>query len=433
MRCDDRTKLICRHLLFMFLLVMLSSASQVSAAENEKSSFFDQFSPVEAHGFVETRAGCRTQNDPYEKDISVMEARVQLELFTYTDWAEFKYKGDAWLDGVQERGEYDTREAWFFTRPTTFLDVKVGRQILTWGTGDLVFLNDMFPKDWQSYFIGRDKEYLKAPSTSAKFSIFADFANLDLVYTPKFDPDRYVTGEYISYWDGRQQKIVGQNDQVVAITPDQWFKDDEIAVRIYQNINNYELALYGYWGFWKRPGGQTPSGEATFPRLNVYGASARGQIGYGIGNIEIAYYQSIDDENGSNPLINNSEMRYLVGYAQDLAKDFNASLQYYVEYMLDYNDYRDSLASGPARDRARHVITLMLTKLLLNQNLELSLSSYFSPSDGDAYLRPIAHYKYTDKITLELGANIFWGEDEHTFFCQFENNTNVYMAIRHSF
>ncbi|KMY66225.1 hypothetical protein AAU61_17195 [Desulfocarbo indianensis] len=421
------------RLIPILFIITLLAASQAVAAEKEEASFFDQFSPIEVHGFFEMRAGYRTQNDPHEKDRSVMESRLQVELFTYTDWAEFKYKGDAWLDGIKEGVEYDTREAWVFTRPTSFMDIKIGRQILTWGTGDLVFLNDMFPKDWQSYFIGRDKEYLKAPSDAAKVSFFTEIGNLDLVYTPKFDPDRYITGAYISYWDGRQKNIVGQDHQVVANTPDEWFGDDEFALRIYKNINNYELALYGYHGFWKRPGGETPGGVAIFPRLNVYGASARGQLGHGIGNIEVAYYQSVDDEDGYNPRIHNSEIRYLAGYAQDLAKDFNASLQYYIEHMLDYDAYLDGLSGGRAKDRARHVVTLMLTKLLLNQNLELSLASYFSPSDGDAYLRPIAHYKYTDKTILELGANIFWGEESHTFFGQFENNTNVYAAIRYCF
>ncbi|MFW6031595.1 MAG: hypothetical protein ACOC9T_03300, partial [Myxococcota bacterium] len=32
------------------------------------------------------------------------------------------------------------------------------------GTGDLVFLNDLFPKDWRSFLLGRDLDYLKAPS-----------------------------------------------------------------------------------------------------------------------------------------------------------------------------------------------------------------------------------------------------------------------------
>ncbi len=399
----------------------------------EEDSLFEQFAPLEIHGFYELRGGYRIRKDSYEKDMSIMENRFQLEAFAYNDWADFKYKGDVWGDWVTEQADYDTREAWLFTRPTDFMDVKIGRQILTWGTGELVFLNDLFPKDWQSFFIGRDAEYLKAPSDAAKFSFFTDIVNIDVVYTPQFDSDRYITGEYISYWNSTKQRLAGRDAIIHADKPNRWFRDDEVAVRIYKNVNNYELALYGYKGFWKNPGGETASGISIFPDLNVYGASIRGQLGKGIGNAEAAYYQSKDDENGSNPLVNNSEMRYLLGYSQEIGKDFTAGLQYYIEQMLDYDAYKKSLTSGPAKDQYRHVITLQLTKLLMNQNLELVLSSYYSPSDKDAYLRPNIKYKYTDNLTLEAGANIFFGDYENTFFGQLQNNTNIYTAIRYSF
>lgn len=415
------------------VFMLLFMGGTVIAGDSEGSAFWDQFAPLEIHGFMELRAGCRTQDDPHAKDASVMEARLQAELFTYTDWAEFKYKGDVWADRVTETGEYDTREAWVFTRPSDALDIKIGRQVLTWGTGDLVFVNDLFPKDWQSYFIGRDSEYLKAPSDAAKISVFSDLVNIDLVYTPQFDPDRYITGEYISCWDSGKGQHAGQDDTLHTDRPDRWFRDDELAVRIYKNVSNYELALYGYRGFWKRPAGQSPAGAATFPELNVYGASVRGQLGRGIGNGEIAYYESADDAGGADPLIDNSEMRYLIGYTQELAKDFNASLQYYVEQLLDYGAYRKSLAAGQARDRFRHVLTLQLTQLLLNQNLELHLSAYYSPSDRDAYLRPKICYQYDDHTSMEIGANLFFGKEPYTFFGQFEDNTNIYTAVRYSF
>ena len=170
-----------------------------------------------------------------------------------------------------------------------------------------------------------------------------------------------------------------------ADRPDNWFEDDELAVRIYRNVRNYELAVYGYWGFWKQPSGQTDSGTAIFPELNVYGASIRGQMAGGIGNLELAYYDSVEDSGGGDPLIDNSEMRYVVGYTRDLAMDLNASLQYYVEQLLDYGAYKESLSGIQARDEFRQVITLQLTQLLMNQTLGLSLSGYYSPSDKDAY------------------------------------------------
>jgi hypothetical protein len=433
MQCDKNRDHADGFYALILLLVLTVFPTHVYAAEGNEDSFLEQFAPLEINGFLELRAGRRTREDPHEKDLSVLEARLQAELFTCTDWAEFKYKGDVWADRVTEQGEYDTREAWIFVRPSDFLDLKVGRQVLTWGTGDLVFLNDLFPKDWQSFFIGRDAEYLKGPSDAAKCSFFTGLANIDVVYTPQFDPDRYVTGEYVSYWNETLGRSAGRDAMVSADKPDRWWRDDEIAVRIYKNVDNYEYAFYGYRGFWKTPAGQAASGAATFPALNVYGASARGQVGPGIGNIELAYYRSADDPGGTDPAVRNSEMRYLVGYAQEIGRDFSASLQYYVEQILDYNRYKESLISCHSKDRYRHVITLQLTKLLMNQNLELSLSAYLSPSDKDAYLRPLVDYKYTDHLTLIAGSNIFIGDCRSTFFAQFENNTNIYLAVRYSF
>ncbi len=425
----------CRdHYRVLSAALLLCIAAPLSQAqEGPGGALLEGFAPLEVHGFGELRGGYRTQNDRVEKDMSVMESRFQLEVSTFNDWADFKYKGDVWADGVTEQGHYDARETWMFARPTDFMDIKVGRQVLTWGTGELVFLNDLFPKDWQSFFIGRDMEYLKAPSDAAKVSFFSDLANLDVVYTPQFDSDRYITGEYVSYWDAARQGYAGSGALVHSDRPDQWFCDDEIALRLYRNINNYEWALYGYWGFWKKPAGQTPSGAAAFPDLHVYGASVRGQVGPGIGNMELAYYQSADDESGRDPAVDNSEMRYLMGYTQEIGRDLTAGLQYYVEQMLNYGPYRQHVSGRWARDRYRHVITLQLTQLLVSQNLELSLSSYYSPSDEDAYLRPSVNYKVTDNLTLEAGANIFLGDHPHTFFGQFEDNTNIYTAVRYSF
>jgi hypothetical protein len=381
--------------------------------EDPVKTFLDKLE-TEYHGFYEVRSGYRLQNDPHEKDMSIMEARYQFDLFSMRDWGDIKVKGDFSGDGVEEKGVFDLREANLFARPTDTMDVKLGRQVLTWGTGDMVFINDLFPKDWQSFFIGRDVEYLKAPSDTAKVSLFMDWANLDIAYTPEFDSDRFISGERISYWHPMQGMPVGENNTLSTERRREFFGEDETALRLYRNINNYELALYGYWGFWKSPGGfnQTMT-DAIFPELYVYGASARGNVGKGIGNAEIGY---------------------LVGYTQEIGRDFTAGLQYYVEQMLDYGDYKNNQPAGmPKRDEFRHLTTLRLTKLLMNQNLRLSLFTYYSPSDEDVYVRPIANYKASDNLSVEVGSNVFFGDEPYTFFGQFEDNTNAYLAVRYSF
>jgi hypothetical protein len=390
------------------------------------------------HGFWEVRGGIRTQLDPAQsKDAILGETRLQLKLKQPYRQVTWEFTGDAVYDAVLEEADFDLRQLRLTWSPLEKLDIRVGRQVLTWGTGDMLFINDLFPKDWPSFFSGRDVEYLKAPSDSIKLGWFNDAMNLEFVYTPQFAPDRFITGERISYWNPMFKRFAGHDAQVNSNPPSTWFEDDEFAVRAYRNVGAYQLALYGYSGYWKSPGGQRllPSMQATFPKLSVYGASLRGPVGKGIGNIEIGYYDSRQDPGGDNLFVNNSEFRFLIGYERELAKEFTGGFQYYLEHMMDYGAYTHGpLARFMAtRDKDRHVFTVRLTKLLMNQNLNLSLFTYYSPSDGDAYLRPKVSYKVNDHWTIEGGGNVFLGESNGSFFGQFENNTNVYAGARYSF
>jgi len=434
--------------LFILLFTLLTGVNGLSAqtepntsppADNHPKAFWHQIDswakefPLEIHGFGEARAGGRFLNDPHEKDMSIMETRLQLDFFAPLEQMSLKYKADIYGDFVTKYVHYDMREG-NITVPFETMDLKVGRQILTWGTGDLIFINDLFPKDWVSFFIGRDTEYLKAPSDAAKVSFFHDWANLDLVFTPLFDADRGITGERISYYNPFSGDLAGENAKISADEPDRWFHDYELALRLYRNIYAYECALYGYRGFWKSPGGFDPAGRAFYPDLNVYGGSIRGPLAKGIANLEIGYYQSADDESGKDSAIKNSEMRYLVGYTQELAKDFTGGLQYYVEQIINYDNYVHSLPSAmPASDEFRHLMTLRLTKLLINQNLRLSFFTFYSPSDSDVYARPQINYKINDNLAIESGFNVFFGDYPYTFFGQFHQNSNFYGAVRYSF
>ncbi|MFC1736260.1 hypothetical protein ACFL1X_09090 [Candidatus Hydrogenedentota bacterium] len=421
---------------------LFDSTPAQDSSETEEESDFEL--PFDLTGFAELRAGTRTQRDHHERDGSIGEGRLQLEIEKQWEHIDLNITTDLLydptlshhdLDLEEGRGWLELREASVAFTPADFLDVKIGRQILTWGTGDMLFINDLFPKDWKSFFIGRDVEYLKAPSDAVKASFYNDFVNLDVVYTPSFDADRYIDGSRISYWNTMFGARSGKNAVTRMDKPEEWFDDDEIALRLYRNLSGYELALYGYWGFWKSPAGMDIySGKATFPEISAYGASVRGTIGKGIGNIEIGYYDSEDDRSGESPFIKNSEFRFLVGYEQEIGRDFTMGVQYYLEHVSEHGEYSRTLPANMRRvDKNRQVLTLRLRKLLMNQNLELSLFGYYSPTDQDAYLRPRVHYKIDDHWSAEIGGNVFVGEDDHTFFAQFERNTNVYLAVRYGF
>jgi hypothetical protein len=397
---------------------------------------------VEVHGFADARYGIRAQSDPNKGQETLNELRLQLnsvwyrDLFTGTVRSDFLYDGVAnnhdRVDLETGEGPVDLREANVQFTPADWMDVKAGRQILTWGTGDLLFINDLFPKDWKSFFAGRDEEYLKAPSDALFMSFFPAFVTIDVAYTPRFDADRFIDGERFSYWNGTA--LTGAD--LKTDKPDNWFSDDELAVRIYHTFKGVEVAAYGYDGFWKTPQGFDPlSGKNTFPKLSVYGASARGSLAGGIARLEGGYYDSRDDRDGTNPWVPNSQARLLAGYEHEIAKDLTGSVQYYIEHMMNHDEYL-AAHPGPAgteADENRHVLTLRLTQMLMNQNLILSLFTYWSPSDQDGYIRPKASYKLTDHWLLETSAGFFFGANNYTFFGQFEDNSNVSLAARYSF
>ncbi len=393
------------------------------------SSFTFQVSSFsqELHGFVDARYGMRTQNDPNKGDKTLEELRLQLnsvwyqDLFTATARSDFLYDGVANnhddIDLESGKGPVDLREANVLFSPAGFMDVKAGRQVLTWGTGDLLFINDLFPKDWKSFFAGRDEEYLKAPSDALFMSFFPAFASIDVAYTPRFDADRFIDGERFSYWNGAA--LTGAD--LKTDKPDRWLTDDELAVRVYRSFQGLELATYGYDGFWKTPQGFDPvSGQNTFPKLSVYGASARGPLAGGIARLEGGYYDSRDDRDGTDPNIPDSQVRLLAGYEHEIIKNLTGSAQYYLEHTPDANDNR-------------HVLTLRLTQMLMNQNLTLGLFTYWSPDDQDGYIRPSAAYKLSDHWKLEVRGNFFFGKNNNTFFGQFEDNSNMALSARYSF
>jgi hypothetical protein len=421
--------------------LMTKEKSPLSQADR---TGWDDHLPVDFSGFVDARLGFRTKDDPNQADSILREMRLQLEFVKDWETVSFRTVADILGNGVTEEdrtdlengnGSIDLREANLLYRASRWMDVKAGRQVLTWGTGDLIFINDLFPKDWNSFFIGRDLEYLKAPSDSIKVSVYASSVNVDVAYTPRFDPDRYIDGRRISYYHPALGEIVGRNETLRADNPDDWFDDDEVAARLYWNFGSYETALYGYDGYWKSPNGfDGITGIFTFPRLTVFGASTRGPVSGGIGNAEVGYYDSRDDGSGSDPEVRNSEWRVLLGYERELIANLTGSVQYYLEQMDDYGNYLGALSPGsPAKDHKRHVVTMRLTQLAMNQNLRLSLFNFYSPSDEDGYLRASSLYKMTDSVSFELGGNSFYGREGHTFFGQFENASNIYAGFRTSF
>ena len=392
---------------------------------------------LSVHGFLEGVAGARLTDSPTQpKDATLGEGRLQVELSREgpADSRLF-FKADLIGDGVEERGDADLRELYLDLSPVQVLDIRAGRQILTWGTGDLVFINDLFPKDFVSFFVGRSLEYLKVGSDAMKFSLYPGPFSLDLVAILHFTPSEIPKGERLSFFNPFANRIAAPGESLSMRKPAATPENTELAVRLYRTFGSYEGALYGFRGFFKEPMGTDPvHGVLFYPKLSVYGAGFRGPFLQGVANFEFGYYDSREDRPGTNPMIENSSLRYLLGYERELWTDFTVRAQYYLEQMLDYGAYRVSLPLGaPEKKEYRHLLFLRLTQFLRYQTVELSLICFYGPSDEDGMVNPQISYKITDRLSVASGANVFFGKKDFTQFGQLDKDDNLYLRLRASY
>lgn len=424
-------KRIVSYILLLVLLIVGTTAAQVT---------IDGF----AQGLW---GGSLDKHNPTRTDYTANETRLQLRAQHWGDNAEMFSRLDFVWDGA-DTAQYnlELREAYVKFKLGTNFDFKVGRQILTWGTGDLIFINDVFAKDYRSFFVGRDDQYLKAPQTALRMTWYNPLGALAVAYTPRFEPNRLPLGNVLSYYHPMAGGIVGTglDDDLTSFyfdvpVPEAKFKNGEIALRLSRQIGYFNLAGYFYHGFYKNPMGTVALDSTTFlpvyPRLNLWGASVRGQGLGGIVWFEAGYYDSRDDQDGDNPLMPNSALKGLVGYERQVATDLTANLQWQVDQILDYAKYAtDQVNMGaPLRDEIRHLLTSRVTKLLNDETLKLSGFVFYSPTDEDVYFRGSVEVKQSDELTLTLGGNIFGGQLESTEFGQFQKNDNAYLKVTYGF
>jgi hypothetical protein len=380
------------------------------------------------NGFFEGGLGARSEDIQNLDKLTLGELRVRAETSYRYGAYRADFKGDLLYDHVPESVDLEIRELAVAFRPGRTVDAKLGRQVLTWGTGDLLFLNDLFPKDFISFFAGRDEDYLKSPSNTARVTVFTRPVNIDVAYTPRFTPDEYLYGERFAFWNPALGEVGAPAEPRRADEP----TNSELALRLFRTRGATEYALYGYHGRWKQPLGIGADGEPRFPRLRTLGASVRLPFYKGLFNTEAAWFDSRDDRPGDDPGTPNSELRLLAGYEQELVRNLTAGTQLYAE-RIQHHDRLIAASSDPDRERDqwRSVATLRLTHRALQDALTTSLFLFASPSDEDVYLRPSVTWRRDDHWMFSAGLNIFGGRDQHTFFAQLEDNSNGWLRVRY--
>lgn len=394
------------------------------------------------NGFVEGAQAIRVQKntalgdgDLGQRTYPRSELRLQLKLQGYGDRGSYFVRTDFVSDAtVADRSTVDLREAYVKFTPARWLDIKAGRQVATWGTGDLIFANDLFAKDWDAFFTGLDDTYLKPPQDLLRATVYFGGATFEVALSPYFTPDNLPDGTRLSVYNPFMMSTVGAGQGPMIDRPAKTLENGEAFARLYGTKGSAEWALYGYKGFWPTPQGATSAGVLFYPRMWSAGGSVRMPVGSFLVHAEGAAYVSQEDTDGDNPFIANSQIRGFAGFDKSLGKEWTLGMQYYGEYMLDHDLYLMGVPpGGPSFDELRSTVTGRLSKFINNQTIFVSVFGYWGISDEDWHLRPSVSYKITDAINWTVGGSLIDGNEPYTMFGQFRDNSNVFTRLRYSF
>lgn len=369
-------------------------------------------------------------------DFVLWEERYRTDITIWPDDfdAMGRLKFDVLHDGVDGELLFDLREGYadFFTDD---YDFRIGRQVATWGVGDLLFINDFFPKDWVSFFGGRPLEYLKIGVDGLRILYSSSEYSWELYLIPFFEPDNLPSSDRFYFFD--PFKDVASRVETRPVTS---LDNLEMGLRVFGRVEGFDVAAYAYRGFWRTPG-MVPDDimepdhlTVFYPGLATYGFSAQGPAWEGILSLEAGYYYSRDDASGDNPSIPNSQLRFLTGYERQLDDDTRLGIQYYIEIMENHGSYSGSLPAGfPAHGQYRDVVTVRLDQWHNYRTENTAVFAFYSPRDEDYLIQPQVTYKFRDDVSATLGANIFGGESGTSFLGQFDKNDNIFLSVRYDF
>jgi len=380
------------------------------------------------HGFVRTYLGALTDRDG---EFSIIQNTF--------DWKLDYGKGDVALyinpvfnyNALNDKLDISLRQAYMDIYFDNF-DLRIGKQQVIWGKADGVFITDVISPRDLSEFILPDFEEIRIGTNAVKFDYYIGNSTIEAVWIPTFQAT--ITPDENSIWAPKMP------DFPMPIVYDSMnydvgnkLSESEIALK-YSYLGSaidFELMAAYMWDdtpamhIYSQPD-TTLLIKPEYHRLPLVGTSFSKAVGGAVVRGETAYYfdKRFSAEDFSvNGIKEKDYLHYLVGYDHNWF-GVNVSFQFIQEYIMDYEE-------DMRNDEFSNTMTFLASKTFINETLELSLFSYYGINDNDALLRSKLSYDLYDGFEIQLGANIFVGEEGN--FGQYNDNDMVYMKVRYDF
>ncbi|MDP8267421.1 MAG: hypothetical protein P9L97_01715 [Candidatus Tenebribacter davisii] len=380
------------------------------------------------HGFVRTYLGALTDQDG---EYSVLKNTF--------DWRLDYGKGDVALyvnpvfdyNAMNDYLDISLRQAYMDIYFDNF-DLRIGKQQIIWGKADGVFITDVISPRDLSEFILPEFEEIRIGTNAVKFDYYLGNSTFEAVWIPTFKST--ILPEETSIWAPEMSyPLLFIDYEYSNIEVENKFSESEIAFKYSYlgSVIDFEMMVAYMWDdnptmhIFAQPD-STILITSEHHRLPLAGASFSKVVGGAVVRGEGAYYfdkRFAPEEFTPNGVKEKDYVHYLIGYDHNWF-GMNVSFQFIQEYILDYEE-------DIHNNEFSNTMTFLLTEDFLRETLRLEFFSYYGINNEDALLRPKIAYDLADGFEVQLGANIFVGDEGN--FGQYNDNDMVYVKVRYDF
>jgi len=361
----------------------------------------------------------------------IMSSRTRLRLEMRADYGEaslYSSMNLAYNSLIKDQSGAFLREA-YFDYAGKYLEVKAGRQIVTWGVADGLRLTDLIsPMDYTE-FMANDYDDIRVPVNAINLKYPGESFSAEVVFVPV--PEYFVMPSGVDNpWT---MPLPPNTSMDLSGTPEKRLKNSEVGGRLRFFLENLDFSLTALRTFNKSPitvAGYDPEAKSAvikgvYEPMNVVG----GDVSIPAGEIVIrgevaAYFGEPIALKNSIDYWHRSSFNALIGIDWYAGDNWTVMAQYMHKVIMDYQ-------SVLGTEQNTSMITARISKELLNNTLKLSVYGMFDVDNVGFYVRPAADYLLSDQITLSLGGDLLGGR--RGTFETYKKNTQMWVKGKYFF
>jgi hypothetical protein len=315
-------------------------------------------------------------------------------------------------------------------------DVKIGKQIYSWGKADGFRITDILSPCDYSEFMTRDFDEIRIPVESVKFHYIFEASDVDLVWIPSFQEPVMPQSGNPWYINTSDTIAVGDPEKV-----DRNLRNSEWALRWSFQLKGMDVAFStaGLWdddAAWHKAGTDADGRVVVSPqyhRLRFYGINCAKSVDEIVLRFESGFFQGkyFSAWESLTGVMEKDYFKSLIGVDWNPGNNWSVTGQVYHEYILDYD-------SQIGQKEHKYIINLNVGKKLLRETLKIDNTVYFDCANEAGWERFAVDYALTDSLHIAMGSDWFFADQSKKInvdnqFGRYDGMDFIWMKVKYSF